>query len=246
MDRSWATDQKRLSKALAELGREAHSADQRESSSLLAKARSSLWLLIFPEGTITSDEERAKSVRYAEREGIDDLVTMLHPRSTGLLFCLRSLLPHVPDLKLLDATIGYPGVPYGKYPQDYYGLFSVFLRSVPPPTVHIHLQLYSNLTSPDCPIPSLTQKESDQAVDKEEARAFELWIRKVWQDKEKRMESFYREQRFDGTVETVPIRQLQVVPPDFADTRRWTDNIAAFGAGGLAVVAVALTWLARS
>jgi len=32
--------------------------------------RSPLWLLIFPEGTITSDEERVKSVRYAEKQGV--------------------------------------------------------------------------------------------------------------------------------------------------------------------------------
>ena len=47
-------------------------------------------------------------------------MTLLHPRSTGLLFCLRTLLPQVPDLQLLDVTIGYPGVPYGKYPQDWF------------------------------------------------------------------------------------------------------------------------------
>lgn len=51
-------------------------------------------------------------------DGKDDFVTTLHPRSTGLLFCLRTLLPQVPDLQLLDVTIGYPGVPLGKYPQD--------------------------------------------------------------------------------------------------------------------------------
>lgn len=44
---------------------------------------------------------------------------MLNPRSTGLLFILRTLLPEIPDLKLLDVTIGYPGVPYGKYPQEW-------------------------------------------------------------------------------------------------------------------------------
>lgn len=32
--------------------------------------RHPLWLLLFPEGTIVSDEERCKSVKYAEREGI--------------------------------------------------------------------------------------------------------------------------------------------------------------------------------
>lgn len=210
MNRSWATDQAPLAKALSDLGKEAHDADaHHEKASLLAKAKSSLWLLIFPEGTITSDEERAKSVRYAEREGIDDFVTMLHPRSTGLLFCLRTLLPQVPDLKLLDITIGYPGVPYGKYPQDYYGLFSVFFRSVPPPSVHLHLRLYSNLASPDCPIPSLVQKTEDsELASKEESRAFELWLRGVWREKEKRMEGFYKDQRFGGDAEAVPIRQL--------------------------------------
>jgi lysocardiolipin and lysophospholipid acyltransferase len=43
-----------------------------ENSALLGKARNKgrwpLWLLIFPEGTITSDEERVKSVKYANRE----------------------------------------------------------------------------------------------------------------------------------------------------------------------------------
>jgi lysocardiolipin and lysophospholipid acyltransferase len=176
-----------------------------ETSSLLGKARSPLWLLIFPEGTIISDEERVKSVRYAQREGIDDLVTLLHPRSTGLLFCLRTLLPHIPDLKLLDVTIGYPGVPYGRYPQDYYGLVSVFFRSVPPPTVHLHLRLYSDLSSPDCGIPSL-QSDGDLASP-EESRAFELWLRAIWQAKEKRMEGFYKEHRFPGDSEAFPIRE---------------------------------------
>lgn len=57
--------------------------DGTESSPLLANAqsgqdgRSPLWLLIFPEGTITSDEERVKSVRYAEREGIVSAILLL-------------------------------------------------------------------------------------------------------------------------------------------------------------------------
>lgn len=34
---------------------------------------------------------------------------LLLPRSTGLLYSLRALLPHVPDLHLLDVTIVYPG-----------------------------------------------------------------------------------------------------------------------------------------
>lgn len=138
MKRSWASDRDNLTRSLTRLGRHARATgetgNRNEDAPLLdvsggkAEGRSPLWLLIFPEGTITSDEERAKSLKYAEREGIvsvhlavlkqDDFVTTLHPRSTGLLFCLRTLLPQVPDLQLLDVTIGYPGVPVGKYPQD--------------------------------------------------------------------------------------------------------------------------------
>ena len=34
----------------------------------------------------------------------------LLPRSTGLLYCLRSLSPQIPGLHLLDVTIAYDGI----------------------------------------------------------------------------------------------------------------------------------------
>ena len=37
-----------------------------------------------------------------------------------MLFCLRTLVPQIPDLKILDLTIGYPGVPRGGYAQEWY------------------------------------------------------------------------------------------------------------------------------
>jgi lysocardiolipin and lysophospholipid acyltransferase len=102
---------------------------------------------------------------------------------------------------------------------DRYGLGSVFLRSVPPPTIHIHLHLYSNLASENSPIPSLvTQKDSDPALDglasPEEARAFELWLRGLWTEKEQRLTRFYEQGRFtsgegdEGAREVIPIHQL--------------------------------------
>lgn len=163
-------------------------------------------------------------------------------------------------MQLLDVTIGYPGVPYGKYPQEWYvaspskpnpfsmhcgtllshsrsrsratpryGLGSIFFRSVPPPTVHIHLHLYTDLSSPSSPIPSLRTPQlahpsrpptpgsvpADMGVaSPEEARAFELWLRGVWTEKEKRLGRFMKtDQRFVGdggeqAREVVPIRQV--------------------------------------
>jgi len=141
----------------------------------------------------------------------EDLKATLHPRSTGLLFILRTLLTSLPDLQLLDVTIGYPGVPFTAYPQDYFGLLSIFFRSVPPPTVHLHLHLHSDLDNGE--IPSLITPESEVKDDTglaspEEARAFELWLRGKWEEKDKRMEGFARDQKFGDEKEVVPIRQV--------------------------------------
>jgi hypothetical protein len=48
-----------------------------------------------------------------------DFVNLLQPRSTGMLFCLRTLVPQMPDLRILDLTVGYPGVPRGGYAQEW-------------------------------------------------------------------------------------------------------------------------------
>jgi lysocardiolipin and lysophospholipid acyltransferase len=147
-----------------------------------------------------------------------DFKTVLHPRSTGLLFILRTLLPEIPDLQLLDVTIGYPGVPPHAYPQDYYGLLSIFFNSVPPPTVHLHLHLHSDLLSEESSgIPSLSSKTPDGPegergiASPQEARAFELWLRGKWGEKEQMMEVFSRDQKFTGSEggqEVVKIRQV--------------------------------------
>ena len=59
MHRSWAADKDNLQRSLERLAKQS-----------TGVTRAPLWLLIFPEGTITSDDERAKSVRYAEKQGV--------------------------------------------------------------------------------------------------------------------------------------------------------------------------------
>lgn len=70
MKRSWALDRGHLTAALDQLGLDANPKDYAMVPLALPPKRSPLWLLIFPEGTIASDEEREKSSRYAEREDI--------------------------------------------------------------------------------------------------------------------------------------------------------------------------------
>lgn len=207
MHRSWAADREHLTRSLTRLARQA--------------AGGPLWLLIFPEGTIVSDNEvrptstrdkltqRAKSAKYAAREGIRDLHGVLHPRSTGLLFALRTLLPSIPDLQLMDVTIAYPGVPFGKYPQEWYGLGSVFFQGVPPPTVRLHLHMYSMEEIPSLPQPPYNTAGITPLATPEEAREFELWLRNVWTQKEARLERMLRDVTYEKVPSVeVPIQQL--------------------------------------
>lgn len=77
----------------------------------------------------------------------------------------------------------------------------------------------------------------------EEARAFELWLRKVWTAKETRMEQFYESQRFADHHEIVPIQQMYVgyyvnarINVDQLYCRKWYHWISAVGGGGLGTV----------
>jgi lysocardiolipin and lysophospholipid acyltransferase len=90
LSRSWASDRTNLTLALTELGQKTKTSNDSSvgsetqpllkedgqvataasGSSQTMSKRNPLWLLIFPEGTITSDDERVKSKRYADKEGI--------------------------------------------------------------------------------------------------------------------------------------------------------------------------------
>jgi lysocardiolipin and lysophospholipid acyltransferase len=164
---------------------------------------------------------------------------VLHPRSTGLLFILRTLTPQIPTLRLLDITIGYPGVTRGGYAQEWYGLTSVFIKGIPPPTIHIHLRMV-DLRTEEIPgvtarAPDTRKVENGKATDttpllvdqptagpahptsipglatEKEAKAFNIWLRKRWGDKEVLLDRFTRTGGFavrDGEVDEVERRGL--------------------------------------
>ncbi|KAF8591904.1 acyltransferase-domain-containing protein [Ramaria rubella] len=144
--RAWASDRLLLSDKLSRLATRA----QLRSTPLA--------LMIFPEGTLVSKDTRPISKKFAEKLGIDDMQHTLLPRSTGLLYCLRSLSPQTPDLHLLDVTIAYEGIPRNGYGQSYYTLRSIFFDGVAPPSIHIHLRLYD--VRKDVPLGHLPSTQS--------------------------------------------------------------------------------------
>jgi lysocardiolipin and lysophospholipid acyltransferase len=149
-------------------------------------------------------------------------VNLLHPRSTGLLFILRTLAPQIKTLRLLDITIGYPGVTRGGYAQEWYGLTSVFIKGIAPPTINIHLRMIdlhreaipgvTDETGKHAPnndaasdtTPLLDQQHQGERItagpphpsavpgvaSEEQARAFNVWLRRRWSDKEALLDRF--------------------------------------------------------
>lgn len=73
----------------------------------------------------------------------------------------------------------------------------------------MHFHLHDNLSSPDCPIPSLVPESPNAVATPEEARAFELWLRETWTAKEKRLVSFFENQSFPEAKEGVEVFALR-------------------------------------
>jgi len=184
LNRSWASDSKYYISKLASLAQRA------------AKEDHPLTFFLFPEGTLVSSETRPLSQKWAAKSNISDLRHTLLPRTTGLHYALRALVPQTPDLYLLDITVAYEGIPNGAYGQSYYTLRSVFLDGVPPPKIHLHLKLFQVMGG--IPIGDVEfREESAQTMSGKEAEIsrmesarFEEWLVTLWRQKDERLETF--------------------------------------------------------
>lgn len=171
-------------------------ASDKNTSAESQGAASKLLLLIFPEGTLVSPLTKPASKRYAEKTGIEDCRNMLLPRSTGLLFALRSLAADIDDLKLVDYTIGYPGVPSPGRAQEFFTLRSTFMQGVSPPAVHLHFTILSlNPSAPGAPplgkLPETAALAAKEESTPEERERFDAWLLSRWREKDDRMSKFY-------------------------------------------------------
>ncbi|KAF1848435.1 acyltransferase-domain-containing protein [Cucurbitaria berberidis CBS 394.84] len=145
--------------------------------SQLNKPNDPMWLIIFPEGTNLSATTREKSKKWAEKNSIQDMKHQLLPRSTGLRFCLNELRETTDWL--YDCTIAYEGVPPGQFGQDIFTLRSSFFEGRPPKSVNMHWRRF-HLDS--IPI--------------QNTKAFEVWLRNRWREKDYMLEYFNRNNRF--------------------------------------------------
>ncbi|KAI8938927.1 hypothetical protein NX059_004782 [Plenodomus lindquistii] len=143
----------------------------------LNKPNDPMWLIIFPEGTNLSASTRANSKKWADKNGLQDMKHQLLPRSTGLKFCLNEL-KNTTDW-LYDCTIAYEGVPDGQFGQDIFTLRSSFFEGRPPKSVNMHWRRFRLDNIPY-----------------ENTKAFEVWLRNRWREKDYMLEYFNRNNRF--------------------------------------------------
>ncbi|KAF2625054.1 hypothetical protein BU25DRAFT_346468 [Macroventuria anomochaeta] len=154
--------------------------DQRRFKKALSRlnnATQPMWLIIFPEGTNLSSTTREKSKAWAAKNNLEDMKHQLLPRSTGLRFCLNELKDTTEWL--YDCTIAYEGVPPGQFGQDIFTLRSTFFEGRPPKSVNMHWRRFH---ISDIPI--------------QNTKAFEVWLRNRWREKDYMLEYFQRHTRF--------------------------------------------------
>ena len=154
--------------------------DQRRFKKALSKLnnpKDPMWLIIFPEGTNLSAVTREKSKKWAEQNGLQDMKHQLLPRSTGLRFCLNELKDTTEWL--YDCTIAYEGVPPGQFGQDIFTLRSSFFEGRPPKSVNMHWRRFHISTIPI-----------------HNTKAFDVWLRNRWREKDYMLEYFNRHTRF--------------------------------------------------
>jgi hypothetical protein len=143
----------------------------------LNKQEDPMWLLIFPEGTNLAQGTREQSKAWADKNGLQDMKHQLLPRSRGIQFCLQRLKKTTDWL--YDCTIAYEGVPEGQFGQDIFTLRSSMFEGRPPKSVNMHFRRFKISTIP---------LNND--------KAFEVWLRNRWREKDYLLEHFNRFNRF--------------------------------------------------
>lgn len=164
------------------------------------------WLLIFPEGTNMSHNNRTKSHRFANKMNLPHNQCVLLPRAKGLYVACKELSPAT--TKVLDFTIAYSQHSKDEMAQDIFTLWKIYILGESPRLISILADEHDlkeqvpeiDFAKPDALTPA--QEEAEIGV-------LGNWINDKWQTKESDMNYYYVNGTFDvpkdATV-TIPLR----------------------------------------
>lgn len=138
------------------------------------------WLLIFPEGTILSEETKKISEKYASNNNIPNTEYVLIPKTSGLNICAKNLLKDISCI--YDLTIGYKGIKENVPMNDVDIVNSVFFDKTSQPEVHIHVNRIDVI------------KIYDKIFNQQD---FSEYVYELFRKKDKHMEFFHSKGYFD-------------------------------------------------
>ncbi|XP_072533455.1 lysocardiolipin acyltransferase 1 [Salminus brasiliensis] len=166
--------------------------------------REPLQLLLFPEGTDLTDNTRARSDDFAEKNGLPKYEYVLHPRTTGFTFIVDTLRKGNNLDAVHDITVAYPK----NIPQtERHLVLGLFPREI-----HFHVQRYPLSVLP------------------EQADLLQAWCQERWAEKERRLQEFYMAspRMFDNPEARVPPckSELRVTLVKAVSLFYWTTFIA--------------------
>jgi len=100
------------------------------------------------------------------------------------------------------------------YGQDYYTLRSLFFDGVAPPSIHMHLRMFD--VTDNVPIGNLAGASGNRTPDRnakhivevdiptDEKDVFDVWLRKLWQEKDEAMDRFCETKTFQSDDNSTP------------------------------------------
>ncbi|KAJ8401168.1 hypothetical protein AAFF_G00387500 [Aldrovandia affinis] len=186
--------------------------DRRHLENMLAyfcDIREPLQLLMFPEGTDLTENTKARSDEFAEKNGLPKYEYVLHPRTTGFTFIVDTLRKGDNLDAIHDITVAYPQ----NIPQtERHLILGLFPREI-----HFHVRRY--------PVSALPGAGA----------ALQEWCQERWAEKEARLRDFYTGGRcFDasGRSRIPPCKtELRVMLIKAASLLYWSAFIALCCAG---------------
>ncbi|KAL5034768.1 hypothetical protein BDV3_004290 [Batrachochytrium dendrobatidis] len=206
-----------------------------------------MMLVIFPEGTLNTPNNREVSRSYAKKTDIpDDPEYVILPKGTGLFMCCDVLYPQVD--RIFDVTVGYGALSAEQIPYEEYLPGNVFFSKKYPPAVHMHIQSFpintlpgfdGALTAETLALDPAFKQSATTAAAKSgaftpivEARrhVFSEWVRKRFMYKDKLMERFYAEGEFPsvevGVNDPQPLDKIEkrVIP----DPKDWAKIVGCW------------------
>lgn len=171
-----------------------------------------LFLLLFPEGTLNTPNNRANTRAFAKKNDITiDPEFVLLPKATGLFMAVESL-PRVDTL--FDVTVGYNGLTREQVPFAEYLVENCYFAGKYPTVVHLHIRRF-NVRQ----VPGFDGKITDENFERTEMKkemadafdpltnarkdAFGLWVRDRWMEKDELMRGFYKTGAFPSSKQDV-------------------------------------------